>query len=193
MLKPYTDRTMKNRNLLYQNIRLVLLWATLISQTTRAQTVPDSQWARVGNTLAITTDGGIFTTESISDKPSNSAPTRAGSRVKKYSVQGDLIWSTGYLQGGDYIGGKIDGYSYEVLQVSHIAPTTDGGVVVVGRLSLRNGTVITKVEANGAVRRWSDSDGVGVDHIDALIDTPDGGFCCWVPALRLEPTRRCGF
>ncbi|GAB3639995.1 Ig domain-containing protein [Spirosoma arcticum] len=160
-----------------QRVWLVLLWAGLISQTGRAQSVPDSQFARLGTTLAITTDGGIVTTRLVTEPNPFNGPSRTGSTVSKYSTQGDLIWSTGPIQGGNYIGGQIQGYNYEVIQVSHIAALSDGGVAVVGRTSLRNVNVVTKISAAGVARRWSDSDGVGFSGgFDDLIGTPDGGF-----------------
>ncbi|GAB3639994.1 T9SS type A sorting domain-containing protein [Spirosoma arcticum] len=156
---------------------LVLLWTGLLSQTTWAQSVPDSQFARLGTTLAITTDGGFVTTEIISNP--TIGPTRSGSNVIKYSVQGDRRWQTGFLEGGFFIGGRIPGYSYEVIQASLIAPTTDGGVAVVGRTSLRGEEVVTKISATGVPRRWEETDlfkfpdGITFDD---LVGTPDGGF-----------------
>ena len=164
---------------LTQQAWLILLWAGLLSQTVWAQPVPDSQFARLGKTLAITTDGGIATTEQITEPNPFNGPSRSGSKVIKYSVQGDRIWQTGFLEGGNFIGGQIQGYNYEVIQVSHIAALSDGGVAVVGRLSLRNGNVVTKISATGVPRLWSDSDLFGFPGrttFDDLIGTPDGGF-----------------
>lgn len=160
---------------LLQRVWLVLLWAVLMIQTAWAQSIPDSQWARVGNTLAITTDGGIVTTEAITENGSVHL-AKSGSKVVKYSVQGDRIWQTGFLQGGQNLGGQIPGYGDEVMSVRVIAATTDGGVAVVGNTQLRGGSVATKISATGGVRRWSNGDLFGAGTYDDLIGTPDGGF-----------------
>ena len=158
---------------------LVLLWAGLtMSQTVRAQSVPDSQYARHGTTLAITTDGGIVTTRQISQPTNLTSLSPVGSNVIKYSVQGDQIWQTGLLEGGFFLGGKIP-ISYEAIQVSDIASTTDGGVAVAGYTSLRGHQVVTKISAGGIPRRWEESDLFQVPSVirfDDLIGTPDGGF-----------------
>lgn len=91
----------------------------------------------------------------------------------------DKIWDTGFLKGGFYIGGRIPGYDYEALGRSILSATTDGGIAVAGRTSLRGAGVTEKIAANGAPRPWQESDIFSFSSettIDDIIGTPDGGF-----------------
>lgn len=114
-----------------QRVWPVLLWTVLLlSHTVWGQSVPDSQWARLGKTLVITTDGNIVTTELLSSSPSGPGPfIQSGDQLIKYSLQGDKLWSTGYLKGGFYIGGKLPGIDYESIRsITGLAATANGGV-----------------------------------------------------------------
>lgn len=139
-----------------------LLWAGLMtSQTAWAQSVPDAQWARVGNTLAITTDGNIVTSD-------------AGI-VVKYALNGDKIAQSGRLQGTTYLAGKlqgcpnclVNGYA-PVESIFRVAPTVDGGVLTLGRECCESHIDLNKLSIN-----------LGQESVGRsgyyVIGTPDGG------------------
>ena len=187
---------MKNTSTLFVTHRwLILLWVILTgSQIVWAQQpIPDAQWAKLGKTLAITTDGNIVTTEQISAPTAFTSLTIFGDKAVKYSLQGDKIWDTGFLKGGFFIGGKIPGYDYEVLGPSILTATTDGGVALAGRTSIRGAGVTEKVAANGAPRPWQDSDIFSYSSettIDDIIGTPDGGFLMLFTSIQTNaPTK----
>ncbi|MFD2571469.1 Ig domain-containing protein [Spirosoma soli] len=163
------------------------IWRALLGiglvhgQVTWAQLIPDVQWTRPGSTLAVTTDGNIVTTDFVSiAPPSPTSPGQGGDRFTKYSPQGDIIWQKGPFKGGFYLGGRINGYDYETIaKVLLTAPTTDGGLAIMGKTSLRSANVITKIFADGSVRRWEDSDLIGYSGegiFEDMVGTPDGGF-----------------
>ncbi|GAB3940825.1 hypothetical protein GCM10028805_03230 [Spirosoma harenae] len=156
---------------------LALLSIGLLSNlSVRAQSIPDNQWSKEATALAVTSDGGIIGTSFTSQGNSPGFPSVAGDRVIKYSVQGNQIWSTGLLKGGFYLGGKIPGYDYEALGVVLAAGTTDGGVAIMGKTSLRGANIVMKIGANGSAGQWQDSDIFSTDLIpEDLIGTPDGG------------------
>jgi len=169
----------KPRLLANQRIVLSVVLSGLLCTGALAQPVPDVQWTRPGSTLAVTTDGNIVTTEEVTDPATNTAPSRTGSVLVKYSPQGNQLSRTSRLEGGFFIGGRIQGYPYEVLGITHTAATTDGGIAVVGLTSLRGAQVATKVFADGTAKRWEDSDLFGYpgqNFIEDVVGTPDGGF-----------------
>ncbi|SFC10490.1 Ig domain-containing protein [Spirosoma endophyticum] len=150
----------------------------LTSQPAWAQPIPDVQWTKTGTALAVTTDGNIISTVFINQGNNPGFPSVVGDGIIKNSLQGNQIWSTGLLKGGFYLGGKIPGYDYEAIAGTHFAAaTTDGGVAVAGKISLRGNSVATKINANGGARVWQDSDLFGNSSTNEdLIGTPDGGF-----------------
>ena len=146
---------------------LLTVVCLLLSQTTFAQSIPDAQWARVGSTLSITTDGNIVT--------STNAASGQGATVTKYDLQGNIIWSKGSLAGASYLGGKlpipgtcpcVGGYAI-ITDISAITPTPDGGVALLAREYGGRG-IITSLNAAGQQG--------GRDYMDMTsIVTPDGG------------------
>ena len=169
----------KPRLLANQQIVLSLVLSGLLCTGALAQPVPDVQWTRPGSTLAATADGNVVTTEQVTDTSTPTSPSRTGSVLVKYSPEGNQLWRMGPLEGGFYIGGRIPGYPYEVLFITHTAGTYDGGIAVVGGTSLRGALVATKVFANGSIRRWEDSDLFGYPgdtFVEDIVGTPDGGF-----------------
>ncbi|GAB4017244.1 T9SS type A sorting domain-containing protein [Spirosoma koreense] len=180
---------------LVRSIWLALLaMGVMSSQVAWAQAIPDIQWTHTGTPLAITSDGNLVATEFISNQPvipGSIAP--AGDGLVKYALNGNQLWRTGLMQGGYYIGGKIPGYSYEVVgKVFRAAPTTDGGLAIVGKTSLRSASVAIKVSAQGGPRRWEDSDlffdGQAELYQDDIIGTPDGGFLVLIAAAKYGST-----
>ena len=160
-----------------QRIWLTLLWAGLLSQTTWAQSVPDAQWARVGKTLAITTDGNIATGD--------------GAKVVKYDLNGNKLLETGLIGGTSYIGGKIQGCpscvpnvnGYVPLSdVSFTMPTANGGVVLLGREFSTGYGVLARLTANfGQIGTAG-----GVDYV---IGTPDAGLLTLNSVIEYNDTR----
>ncbi|UFH53578.1 Ig domain-containing protein [Spirosoma sp. KNUC1025] len=151
------------------------------SHTGQAQSIPDIQWTKSGRTLTVTTDGGIVTTEHLSQQNNPNFPSVDGDRVIKYATPGNVVWQTGLLKGGFYLGGKIPGYDYEALGAILPAGTTDGGVGIVGKTSLRGANVATRIDANGSVRVWQESDiffgsSTGTAILNDIVGTPDGGY-----------------
>jgi hypothetical protein len=178
-----------------QRILLSLLWSCLlVSQTTRAQSIPDAQWARVGHTLDITTDGNIVTAEAISFPPLiQGSLGQNGDRLVKYSVRGDQIWSTSLLKGGFFLGGKLPGFDYEAIgRITAAAASADGGVTVAGPLNLRGGTnVAVKVNRDGVSGSWQETDvffaSFNADVPSDMVTTPDGGFIILSSATASQP------
>ena len=157
-------------------ILLSLLWACLLlSQTTWAQSIPDAQWARVGNRLAITTDGNIVSSAALLG---TGIPLTTPVGLKKYDLQGNLVWQTGPLAGVSYIAGQIPNPSfcpcvggYAVIdRIGQISPASDGGIRLLGN-EWGGGQVITGVDATG--RQTGSSSGGGSNS--NLLATPDGG------------------
>ena len=159
------------------------IWLAMIGlvsgQLAWAQSIPDVQWTQSGSALAVTTDGGIVSTERLTQSTATSF-NQVGDGLVKYAVQGNRLWATGFLKGGFYVGGKLPGYDYETIaKILLAAPTTDGGVAIMGKTSLRGANVVTRVNANGTPRRWEDTDLIGSSGesiFSDLIGTPDGGY-----------------
>ena len=147
-----------------QWVWLVLIWASLLSQITWAQSVPDAQWARVGSTLAVTADGNIASGD--------------GGIVSKYGLNGDKLLQSGLLAGTSYIGGKIqgcpscvpnvNGYA-PIASIRFLAPTADGGVLLLGNEYGTGYNVSARLYANFSRA------GSGGGSVDYVTDTPDRG------------------
>ncbi|WP_052646967.1 hypothetical protein, partial [Spirosoma spitsbergense] len=169
-----------------QGISSLLLWACLlISQITGAQSIPDAQWARVGSSLAITNDGNIVTSEiSLYNSYPGYGVTLGVARLVKYSLQGDQIWSTFGLSGGNFIGDKLPpglGLNYAAIsRISASAASADGGVLATGPVNFdvtggsRN--VAVRVGADGTGGGWKEEDVAIGNTPSDLIATSDGGF-----------------
>ena len=134
---------------------------------------PRPQWARVGSTLAITTDGNIVTSAALLG---TGIPLTTPVGLKKYDLQGNLVWQTGPLAGVSYIAGKIPNPSfcpcvggYAVIdRIGQISPASDGGIRLLGN-EWGGGQVLTGVDATG--RQTGSSSGGGSN----FLATPDGG------------------
>jgi hypothetical protein len=161
---------MKNNYLhLTLGVLITLLWACLlISQTAWAQAIPDAQWARVGHTLDITTDGNIVTAEALSFPPTYPGSLgQFGDQLVKYSLRGDQIWSTGLISGGDYIGGQIPGFNYQsIARITASAPSTNGGLIVTGGLNLNVGGALVRISADGTKGVFGSHDPTRLGMID---------------------------
>ncbi len=175
-------------------VLMALFWACLLmSQTTWAQSIPDAQWARVGRTLDITSDGNIVTGETIYIPNNPGFPGQGGDRLVKYSLRGDQIWSTGLLKGGYYLGGKIQGFDYESIgRITASVASSDGGVTVAGPLNLRGGTdVAVKVNKDGVSGSWQETDifftNFNTDVPSDMVATSNGGFIILSSATASQP------
>ncbi|AQG78501.1 hypothetical protein AWR27_03580 [Spirosoma montaniterrae] len=147
----------------------------LNSRIARPQSIPDPQWARAGATVAVTTDGNLATTESLTIAAQ--AFNYSADRIIKYDLQGNRIQGIGIFQGGFFIGGRLPGISYESIgKIFAMAATQDGGLAIAGKTGIRSAGVVIKTNANGTFRRWEDSDLFAADQIDDMVGTPDGGF-----------------
>ena len=97
----------KNYSQLVKGVLLTLLSLGLVSSPVAwAQSIPDAQWARLGLTLSVTTDGNIVTSDAFP-------------KVVKYDLQGNKLFETGWLAGTSYLAGKlpincpcVGGYAY---------------------------------------------------------------------------------
>ncbi|WP_018621721.1 T9SS type A sorting domain-containing protein [Spirosoma luteum] len=158
---------------LTHRVLLPLLWACLfLNQTTFAQSIPDAQWARVGDRLVITNDGNIATSGELSPGPEGVRPRQ----VVKYDLQGNVLWQSGVLAGQSYLGGRlppefcpcIGGYVI-IDNILHMNPAPDGGIRLTGR-EYKGSGVITSLNAAGqqGLRDYGGGS-------DAMIATPDGG------------------
>ncbi len=155
-------------------VLLPLLWALLaVSQATWAQSIPDPQWARVGNRVAITNDGNIATSGELSSGPQGIRPRQ----VVKYDLQGNVLWQSGALVGQSYLGGKlptpgtcpcVGGYAI-IENILHMNPAPDGGIRLTGSEYGGRG-VITSLNAAGQ-QGYRDYGG----GTNAMLATPDGG------------------
>ncbi|WP_020606497.1 T9SS type A sorting domain-containing protein [Spirosoma spitsbergense] len=146
-----------------QRLGLLLLWTSLLlSQTTWAQSIPDAQWARVGKTLIITTDGNIVTSERLSFPPTYPGSLgQFGDQLVKYSLAGDKLWSTGLIRGGDYIGGQIPGFDRQsIAEFKASAPSAGGGLIAAGPLNLNVGGEQVRVSVNGNISHEADHLGI---------------------------------
>jgi hypothetical protein len=155
------------------HVLLPLLWALLaLSQTTFAQSIPDAQWARVGSTLAITTDGNIVTSANL---PGTGIPLTTPVGLKKYDLQGNQVWQAGPLAGISYIAGKLPpgfcpcvGGVSVIDRIVRIDPAPDGGIHLLGN-EWGGAGVRTSVDATGRQAGSSPSGG------NFFLTTPDGG------------------
>jgi hypothetical protein len=154
----------KNYTQLVKGVLLTLLSLGLVSNPVAwAQSIPDAQWARLGLTLSVTTDGNIVTTDAFP-------------KVAKYDLQGNKIFETGALAGTSYLAGKlpincpcVGGYAY-IASIGLTAPTTDGGIVLEGSEYGSSFPIFTSVDASGQQGGRNNN-----PANDDLIGTPDGG------------------
>ncbi|WP_338873790.1 T9SS type A sorting domain-containing protein [Spirosoma sp. SC4-14] len=190
---------MKTIHLLFRKlIWCLLVWLGLLGrQPILSQSIPDIQWSKATNSLAISTDGNIVSTTLTPRGDPAQGGGVPGVVLVTYSLQGDLIQST-VLDGATPLAGRLGLQYTPIGSVFHIAPTTDGGLVVVGR-EYGTGTVVyTKVRADG---HQVFVNPVRVDYFyqtpnaydtkityDDLIGTPDGGFLLLVTSA--EPNAK---
>ncbi|GAB3993910.1 hypothetical protein GCM10028807_30350 [Spirosoma daeguense] len=135
----------------------------LVGQRAGAQAIPDAQWSRIGNSVAVTSDGNIV----VSDEMAH---------VVKYDLQGNQIWRTGPLPGASYIAGKIPtncpcvgGYAV-VTNIDLLAPLPNGSVVLAGQ-EWGGAGIHNTINASGTAPGTSQYG----EAKDDMINTPDGG------------------
>ena len=150
----------KNYVLPIQAISSLLLWACLlISQVTWAQSVPDPQWARVGSTMTVRTDGTITTGD--------------GQFLVTYALNGDKLSQIGPIRGVSQLppgkvppGSPVDPYFY-FYRFNQLSTSSDNQVLAVG---YEGGSGISLFNFRGI-----SSGGAGY-----RIPTPDGGHIGFV-------------
>ncbi|MBC3786450.1 hypothetical protein [Spirosoma utsteinense] len=167
----------KNYVLSRQLIGLVIFWTGLVIHPAGGQSIPDAQWARVGRTLAITTDGNIATGD--------------GLQVVKYDLDGDKLRSSGLIGGTSYIGGKIPGcpsclpnvggYS-AVTSILFTNPTSNGGILLIGREYGTGYSILARLNAN----LGSEGAGQGVAY---ALGTPDAGVLTLTSGIEYNDTK----
>ncbi len=133
---------------------LLLLWVCLLmSQTTWAQSIPDAQWARVGRTMTIRTDGTITTGDGVF--------------LVTYALNGDKLSQVGPIRGTTMLGpGTVppgaDPYLY-FARFTQLSTSQDNQVLAVGN---ETGTGMGLFNFRGSTSG-------GAQY---RIPTPDGGY-----------------